>query len=65
MTFGELAVGEKFVSAAEDEAAHAYQKKSSSSAYALYGGKDGDLVNSVKSDTEKFGKTAPIIKIEA
>ena len=65
MQFGDLAVGEKFVSAVEGEAAVAYQKKSNSSAYYLYGGKDGSLVNAVKSDTRTFGKTAPVIKIEA
>ena len=65
MTFEELEVGDKFVSAVGGEVAQAYQKKSKTSAYALYGGDNGELVNAVKSDTRTFGKKDLVIKIEA
>ena len=68
MTFGELAVGEKFIDVTEGNVAQAYQKKSNTSAYALIGGSEGqagELVIEGKSITEKFGKKAPVIKIEA
>ena len=63
MTFGNLEVGDKFVSAVEDEVAGAYQKKSNTSAYTLYGDKDGNLVNALKSDTRKFDKRTPVFTL--
>ena len=65
MTFGELAVGDKFVSAVTGENSQACQKKSSTSAYDLIGGEDGELVLAGKSVITQFSKKAPVIKIEA